>query len=138
MKCPSTNDGINCADGSTVCLTRVVNDSTTSNTWTHSVAPNTPGTVTTVTEPQTPYDLTCPVSAGSIIRHSHSVRGFLRPETPGDQAWRWPTIKARKRGARSTVPLFEHSFECVMHLSRQLFSTWYYSFIDKSTLAALP
>lgn len=50
----SPNNGINCADGSAVNLTRVVNDGTTSNTW--QDVRNVGAGTTTVMAPQLPYD----------------------------------------------------------------------------------
>jgi RHS repeat-associated protein len=52
----STNDGINCSDGTVVSLTRVVNDGTTSTSWSYSRSYSSPNWVTTVTAPQLPYD----------------------------------------------------------------------------------
>ena len=48
------NDGVNCSDGTTMGLNRVVNDGTTSNTWSYArtASPRT----TTITAPQLPYD----------------------------------------------------------------------------------
>jgi RHS repeat-associated protein len=48
------NDGVNCADGSTINLTRAVSDGSTSNTW--SYVRNTTNITTTVTAPQLSYD----------------------------------------------------------------------------------
>ncbi|MGH9745216.1 MAG: RHS repeat domain-containing protein [Candidatus Acidiferrales bacterium] len=45
----TTNDGINCSDGTTVNVNRVVSDGTTSATW--SYARNVPGLTTTMTTP---------------------------------------------------------------------------------------
>jgi RHS repeat-associated protein len=52
-----SNGGINCADGSAMTMTRVINDGTTSNSWQYARTGVTglAGT-TTVTEPQMPYD----------------------------------------------------------------------------------
>jgi RHS repeat-associated protein len=52
----STNDGINCSDGTVVSLTRVVNDGTTSTSWSYSRSYSSPNWVTTMTAPQLPYD----------------------------------------------------------------------------------
>jgi RHS repeat-associated protein len=52
---PTTvNNGINCGDGSVYSLTRTINDGTTSNVWAFSSSG--PGTQTTETYPQLPYD----------------------------------------------------------------------------------
>jgi len=47
-----SNDSVNCADGSTIRMNRVMNDGTTSSTWSFSRS----GSVTTVTAPVMPYD----------------------------------------------------------------------------------
>jgi hypothetical protein len=47
------NDGVNCSDGTTMGLNRIINDATTSNTWTYA---RNPATTTTVTAPLLPYD----------------------------------------------------------------------------------
>jgi RHS repeat-associated protein len=52
----STNDGINCADGTILSLTRTVYDGTNTNVWTFSRSPSGSNWVTTVTAPQMPYD----------------------------------------------------------------------------------
>jgi RHS repeat-associated protein len=52
----STNDGINCSDGTVVSLTRTVYDGTTTATWTYSRSYSSPNWVTTVTAPQLSYD----------------------------------------------------------------------------------
>ncbi len=52
----TTNDGINCSDGTTTNLTRTVNDGTTSYVWQFTRALNGSNWVTTVTAPQMPYD----------------------------------------------------------------------------------
>jgi len=52
----STNDGINCTDGTILSLTRTQNDGTTSSTWTFNRAPSGSNWVTTVTTPQMTYD----------------------------------------------------------------------------------
>jgi RHS repeat-associated protein len=51
-----SNDGVNCSDGTTTNLTRIVNDGSTSSTWTFSRAQNGSNWVTTETNPQMPYD----------------------------------------------------------------------------------
>lgn len=54
---PTTgNKGINCSDGTVVNLTRVINDGTTSNTWTFTRAQVGSNWDTTITAPQLPYD----------------------------------------------------------------------------------
>jgi len=51
------NDGINCADGTVLGLTRTVNDGTTNSAWNYSRVPGGQSSgVTTVTAPQLPYD----------------------------------------------------------------------------------
>jgi RHS repeat-associated protein len=52
----STNDGINCADGTITSLTRTVYDGTNTNVWQFSRAPSGSNWLTTVTYPQMPYD----------------------------------------------------------------------------------
>ncbi|MGA8221249.1 MAG: RHS repeat-associated core domain-containing protein [Candidatus Acidiferrales bacterium] len=52
----STNDGIDCTDGTVLSLTRTQNDGTTSSIWTFSRAPSGSNWVTTVTAPQMSYD----------------------------------------------------------------------------------
>jgi type II secretory pathway pseudopilin PulG len=44
----------------------------------------------------------------------------------------------KENATRTPLPLFERSFECIVQPSRHLFSTWYHSSLDKSTLPALP
>src|SRR5262249_42335473 len=51
----TTNDGISCADGTTVNLTRKVNDGTNTRVWTF-VRSGTGNNTTTVTAPQLSYD----------------------------------------------------------------------------------
>ncbi|MCI0620234.1 MAG: hypothetical protein L0387_00915 [Acidobacteria bacterium] len=54
---PTTgNKGINCADGTYTNLTRIINDGTTSTTWTFARAQVGADWKTTVTAPQLPYD----------------------------------------------------------------------------------
>jgi len=54
---PTTaGDGIVCADSSVNSLTRLVNDGTTTSTWTFSRSPSGSNWVTTVTAPLMPYD----------------------------------------------------------------------------------
>lgn len=48
----ATNDGINCSDGTTMSLTRKINDGTSSHVWTFSRS----GSTTTVSAPQLSYD----------------------------------------------------------------------------------
>ncbi len=51
-----TNNGIVCADATINNLTRVVNDGTTSSTWTHVRAQSGSNWTNTITPPQLPYD----------------------------------------------------------------------------------
>jgi RHS repeat-associated protein len=51
-----SNDGINCTDGTTTNLTRIVNDGMNSYTWVFARAQNGSNWVTTETKPQMPYD----------------------------------------------------------------------------------
>jgi hypothetical protein len=54
---PGANGGVNCSDGSTLALTRIVNDGATAATWNYSRVPNgTSGGTTTITAPKLPYD----------------------------------------------------------------------------------
>lgn len=51
------NDGINCADGTILGLTRTINDGTANSAWNYSRVPGSQlAGVTTVTAPQLPYD----------------------------------------------------------------------------------
>jgi len=51
------NNGINCADGTFIGLTRTINDGTTNSVWNYSRVPGSQSAgVTTVTAPQLPYD----------------------------------------------------------------------------------
>jgi RHS repeat-associated protein len=52
----TTNDGINCTDGTVTNLTRTVNDGTSSYVWQFMRALNGSNWATTVTAPQMPYD----------------------------------------------------------------------------------
>jgi RHS repeat-associated protein len=52
----TTNDGINCADGTIVSLTRTIYDGTNTNVWTFTRTPSGSNWLTTVTYPQLPYD----------------------------------------------------------------------------------
>jgi hypothetical protein len=52
----TTNDGINCSDGTVVNLTRAIYDGTNTATWTFTRAQNGSNWQTTVTAPQMPYD----------------------------------------------------------------------------------
>ena len=52
----TTNDGINCTDGTATNITRTINDGTSSYVWQFSRAPNGSNWATTVTAPQMPYD----------------------------------------------------------------------------------
>jgi RHS repeat-associated protein len=52
----STNDGINCADGTVLSLTRTVYDGTNTNVWTFNRTPSGSNWLTTITYPQLPYD----------------------------------------------------------------------------------
>jgi RHS repeat-associated protein len=52
----STNDGINCSDGTVTSLTRTIYDGTNSNVWQFTRAQNGSNWQTTVTAPKMPYD----------------------------------------------------------------------------------
>lgn len=60
----TTNDGINCMDGTTLNLTRTVYDGTNTNVWTFSRGQTGP---TTVTYPQMPYDSAANQSVYSFV-----------------------------------------------------------------------
>ncbi len=71
---PTTgNKGITCTDGTVVNLTRVINDGSTSQTWTFSRAPSGSDWVTTATAPQLPYD-----SAGNKSEFTFDSAGKLK------------------------------------------------------------
>ena len=62
---PATpNNGVNCSDGTVTSLTRTINDGTNSNVWGFSSTG--PGTQTTETYPQLPYDTASNVSSFSF------------------------------------------------------------------------
>src|ERR1700721_443996 len=65
-----TNDGVSCANGSTVNLTRKISDGANISTWTFSRAPSGSNWVTTETAPQLPYD-----SAGNQTLYTFNSLG---------------------------------------------------------------
>lgn len=52
----STNDGINCSDGTVVSMTRTINDGSSSPAWTYSRSQSGSNWLTTITAPTMPYD----------------------------------------------------------------------------------
>jgi RHS repeat-associated protein len=69
------HDGVNCADGSTLNLTRTVSDGVTSNNWTYArtlVNGSIPAT-TTITAPQLPYDSASNQTVLSFDANNHET-----------------------------------------------------------------
>jgi YD repeat-containing protein len=69
------NDGVNCADGSTISLTRTVNDGVTSNSWTYArtLANGSNPATTTITAPQLPYDSAANQTVLSFDANNHET-----------------------------------------------------------------
>jgi RHS repeat-associated protein len=69
------NDGVNCADGSTLNLTRTVSDGVTSNSWTYArtLANGSNPATTTMTAPQLPYDTAANQTVLSFDANNHET-----------------------------------------------------------------